>query len=823
MPPPGGKPVSDWRLVYTAYEPEQERLREALCTTGNGYFATRGAAPESVCSEHHYPGTYVAGCYNRLGTEIAGRTVVNECLVNLPNWLALDFAIGDGEWFDLGQVEILSYRQSLEMDRGILRREIDFRDAFGNETRLEQWRLVHMRRMHLAVLHMRLVPRNWSGVLRIRSAIDGRVANEGVARYSELNSHHLVHQETRVIDPACIALTVRTNDSGIVIAQAARTRLFRQEEALDIAPLIEEKDSYIAQAFRLDLERHEPLCLEKTLALYTSRDAAIYRPDIEARKAVVHAPGATALSAAHMQAWEQLWRHFSFGLEHADADENDRILRILRLHVFHLLQTCSPATMDLDVSVPARGLHGEAYRGHIFWDELFIFPILNLRIPSITCALLKYRFRRLNEARYAARQAGYQGAMYPWQSGSNGREESQRLHLNPKSGRWIPDNSRLQRHVNSAIAFNIWQHYEATADTEFLARTGAEMILEIARFWSSIAIFDDARGRYEIRGVMGPDEYHDAYPGSESGGLDNNAYTNVMAVWVLRRALLLADVLGEQRWQELCTQLELDQEEIARWQDICRKMFVPFHDDGIISQFEGYEQLQEFDWEAYEQKYGDIQRLDRILEAEGDHPNKYKVSKQADVVMLFYLLSAEELREMLEDLGYAWNHDLIPRNIDYYMQRTSHGSTLSRVVHSWVLSRANREGAWQLFCDALKSDVEDIQGGTTSEGIHTGAMAGTVDLLQRCFTGIEMRHDTLLLNPCLPEKLTRLGLQLRYRGHVLMLEITRTRLQISSEEGAAEPIRISIRDEEIELAPGESFKVRLEPNCSAPTRGEVGS
>jgi len=325
--------------------------------------------------------------------------------------------------------------------------------------------------------------------------------------------------------------------------------------------------------------------------------------------------------------------------------------------------------------------------------------------------------------------------------------------------------------------------------------------------------FNGARNRYEIHGVMGPDEYHDAYPDAERGGLDNNAYTNVMAVWVLRRASQLPEALGEQRWRELCEQLRIDREEIDRWRDISRKMFVPFHDDGIISQFEGYESLQEFDWEAYAEKYEDIQRLDRILEAEGDTPNRYKASKQADVLMLFYLLSAEELRAIFADLGYEMGYDTIPRNIEYYLRRTSHGSTLSRVVHSWVMARANREGAWRLFCDALKSDVDDIQGGTTSEGIHTGAMAGTVDLVQRCFTGIETRDDMLLLNPCLPEQLVRLELQIHYREQVLTLDITRKRLRISAEEGKALPIRIGFGGQEMSFSPGDAREFELDPHC----------
>ena len=205
------------------------------------------------------------------------------------------------------------------------------------------------------------------------------------------------------------------------------------------------------------------------------------------------------------------------------------------LHVFHLLQTTYRAA-DLDAGVPARGLHGEAYRGHVFWDELFIFPFLNLRMPELTRALLRYRYRRLGAARRAARAEGLRGACYPWQSGSDGREESQSLHLNPRSGRWLPDHSRRQRHVNAAVAYNAWQYYEVTRDAQFLSSFGAEMVLEIARFWASLASWNAGHGRFEIRGVMGPDEYHDAYPWASEPGLDNNAYTNLMAVYCLCRA-----------------------------------------------------------------------------------------------------------------------------------------------------------------------------------------------------------------------------------------------------------------------------------------------
>ncbi|MFI9437790.1 glycoside hydrolase family 65 protein, partial [Streptosporangium sp. NPDC052375] len=392
--------------------------------------------------------------------------------------------------------------------------------------------------------------------------------------------------------------------------------------------------------------------------------------------------------------------------------------QILNLCLFHLLQTASPHLAELDAGLPARGLHGEAYRGHVFWDELFAFPFLAPRFPDITQALLRYRWRRLPEARWAAHAAGRTGAMFPWQSGSDGREETPDLHLNPRSGRWLPDRSHLQRHVGLAVAYNVWQHYRATKDTAFLAGFGGELLLEVARFFASIATREE--GRYAIRGVMGPDEYHDGYPGRAEPGLDNNAYTNVMTAWLMRRVLDMIDLVGA---------AGVSRQELDLFTDMSRRMRVDFH-DGVISQFEGYAALEELDWAAYREKYTDIRRLDRILEAEGDTPNRYKVSKQADVLMLLHLLGQEGVGEILTGLGYEWNAEMAARTVDYYLARTCHGSTLSAVVHAGVLARLRPGASHPFLVEALNNDVKDLQGGTTAEGIHLGAMAGVVCLFE---------------------------------------------------------------------------------------------
>jgi len=798
-----------WVLVYEGFDPAVEARRETLLALGNGYFITRGAAAESRPDDVHYPGTYLAGGYNRRTSLIDGRPVEHEDLVNLPNWLPVTFRIDDGDWFDLGAVELLDYRQVLDMRRGLYQRTVRLRDRAGRVTRLVERRLVHMRERHLAGQQVTIVAEGWSGRLTVRALLDGQVTNAGVLRYRPFAGAHVHVRETAAQDAETVLLEAETTQSQLRVTLAARLRAAAGGRGGVAQRRVVLEPSRVGQEIVLDVDAGARVELEKIVALCTSRDRASADSRSEALTAVARAGTFDELLASHALAWAQLWRHCDVRAVEVDADAAHGTHLIVRLHVFHLLQAASPNTMELDVGVPARGWHGEGYRGHIFWDELFIFPFLVLRMPILARALLLYRHRRLPEARRAARAAGYRGAMFPWQSGSNGREETDVMYLNPRSGRWIRDDTHLQRHVGAAVAYNVWQYYQATEDVEFLYVYGAEMLLEIARFWASAARWNATRGRYDISGVLGPDEFHDRYPGREAPGLDNNTYTNVMASWCLARALDVLELLPAERRRELCDLMRLERAELARWDDVSRKLYLPFLDDGVPSQFEGYEMLQELDWEAYRRKYGDIGRLDLILEAEGDSPNRYKLSKQADVLMLFYLFSAEELAALFARLGYPFDPAVIPRTIDYYLQRSSEGSTLSGVVHAWVLARSARSRSWPLFTRALRSDIDDIQGGTTGEGIHLGAMAGTVDLLQRCYPGLEILEGELRFHPRLPDEVERLSFQLHYRHHSLAVQLTPEALTVASAPGGSGAVTIMVDDQRVVLEPGGERSIPL--------------
>jgi beta-phosphoglucomutase family hydrolase len=738
-----------WNITYQEYEPEKEKTREALLTVGNGFFGTRGAMEECLASEKHYPGTYVAGLYNRLTSKVGDRDIENEDFVNIPDWTSTTFRINDGEWFDPDTWKIEFFQRNLDMGSGEMTRDILATDSEGNTVLIESARFASMKNMHLGGLNYNITPMNFSGKITVKSGINGDIINDGVRRYRDLNQQHLESDLEQATDDALL-VQVRTTQSDVNVAVAVRFP--------DNAPHRTEVGGGKAYAFwELNLDAEETWELEKMAAIYTSKEnkddfAAAAMSTV--KEADSYFTGATE----SMLAWSEIW-------DAADMEiEGDReAQKLLRLHIYHLMCSFSPHNAKLDASITARGLHGEAYRGHIFWDELYILPWYCKTFPEAAKAMLMYRYRRLEKAREYANIHGFEGAMFPWQSGSDGREETQVVHLNPVSGKWGDDYSSLQRHVSLAVAYNVYTYFHLTNDVEFMNSYGLEMLLEISRFWVSKAK-KDANDRYSIDGVMGPDEFHEKLPGDNKGGLRDNAYTNIMTAWLLEEIEALQNN-EEIEFSKVCSTLKVTNQEIEKWADVAGKLNLVISEEGVISQFDGYFDLKELDWEDYRKRYGNIHRMDRILKSEGLSPDNFKVAKQADMLMTFYNLNNETVSRIINDLGYEVPEEYIDRNLDYYLGRTSHGSTLSRVVHAYLARIIGRnELSWELYLDALRSDFVDIQGGTTAEGIHAGVMAGTIEIAQKAFAGLDLRGEEIVFEPSMPKHWRKLNFSFKFRG-----------------------------------------------------------
>lgn len=770
---------SAWELSYSFFKPQKERLRETLCALGNGYFGTRGAACEASACRIHYPGTYIAGVYNKLGTRIAGKIVKNEDFVNCPNWLPLTFKIEGSDWLNPAYAaKIHRWYQSLNFKTGILKKIVTFSTKKKKKTTIIEERLVHMADRHRAAISYKIKPENYSGKITVRAGLDGSVENDGVDRYRQLNSNHLEAVLTNSFGAGCLYLKARTSQSKINLFEAARVNIYGQsgKKIKPAGERVVKENKKIYREIEFNLNKKETCRVEKIVALYTSKDKGIKKPSECTKNSVLKAPSFKKLAQTQKIAWQSLWERFDIKLKKDDFSQ-----KVLRLHAFHLLQTASLNTVDLDVGLPARGLHGEAYRGHIFWDEIFATPFYDAHLPKITQSSILYRYRRLLPARRAAKKSGYRGAMFPWQSSLTGEEETQTMHLNPMSGKWGPDYSHLQRHVSFAIVYNIWRHWERTSDLNFMRRYGTELIVSIAQLGASLAKFEKKDNRYHTEGLMGPDEFHEKMPGAKKAGFRDNAYTNILIVWTLLKAQRALEVIPEKEAWRIRKKLRITEKDLKRWEDITRKMNLVIDARGVIGQFEGYFKLKELDWDYYRKKYQNIERMDRILKAEGKSPDDYKVIKQADVLMIFYLIPFSEAEDIFKKLGYKMNWEIVKRNYNYYIKRTSHGSTLSKVVHCYLSDiLAKKKESWRWFLRVLESDIYDTQGGTTPEGIHAGVMGGSIDIVTRGFCGVRTFENRIKITPNLPENLTEISYNFHYQGCRIFITLGKSFFRIQA-------------------------------------------
>lgn len=790
--------LDNWSITYHDYIPEKEKAREALLTVGNGYFGTRGAMAEAEAGKFNYPGTYMAGVYNRLISKVGDHDTENEDLVNVVNWLPVSFRINDDEFFEINKAEILQVRRALRFNNGVLYRRLIVRDEKGRETLIGTRRMASMDNPNLAAQEYTITPLNYSGKITVRSGLHGDHINAGVERYSELNQKH--------IEPVLLGseeniqfIVVKTTQSHTVIAAAAQVTVFEGNDRVYVHFHKNHTAGRSQIEFTQRVQQGEFLRVQKIVALYHNTGQLEVDPlEIALEICKKYKTFDDVLEKSALR-WEEIWDCIDIRIA------GDRLAqKLLRLHLYHLMVTTSPLNASIDAGIPARGLHGEAYRGHIFWDELFILPFYNLHFKEVARSILMYRYRRLEEARKFAREYGYQGAMFPWQSGSNGREETQVIHLNPVSGEWGADHSSLQRHVSLAIAYNIWQYYHVTGDMQFMEEYGAELLFEICRFWASKSKLNRVTGRYEIIKVMGPDEFHEKYRDTEEGGLKDNAYTNLMVAWMFEKAGELLASMDKGKKDALLERLRLTSGETERWNDIASRINLVISGDGIIAQYDGYFDLKELDFEEYRRKYNNIYRMDRILKAEGKTPDEYKAAKQADTLMTFYNLSKEEVDRILERLDYILPEDYLMKNLKYYLARTSHGSTLSSVVHAKLANlTGDHQLSWELYFDALTSDYNDIQGGTTAEGIHAGVMAGTVWVALSSFAGLDLHGDYPRFNPSLPEHWRKISFSFNFREADYECEITRETIRIRVDNINANYLKIGIRDKFFDLETGE--------------------
>lgn len=756
-----------WQITYLGFtEGKEEYARESLLTVGNGFLGLRGTTPEMEITENTYPALYLAGLYDQAPSEVAGKTIYNEDFVNGPN-LQKMYLIIDGEQLVIENDHILYMKRQLNLENGLFESWIKFKLSDGKKIMIHTEKIASMAHVQQYALRYTIQPLNFSASAVFVSEADGDVYNYNVARYRSLTRHHLNIKKLWA-EKNQVTLDSQTRNSKININQQAKLRSSNVSfENLTI----EKTATKILQKVPLQLQQGKTYTFEKTVIVNKTHEN-------EASSLPIDFPDFNSCLQQSSRVWQTLWQQAKIKV---DGDLMSQ--KLLNLHTYHLLTSASPkGNQGLDASVTARGLHGEAYRGHIFWDELFIFPFYVLHFPAMMKDLLLYRYHRLPQAKEAARRLGLKGAMFPWQSGLDGSEQSQQLHLNPLNGQWKPDNSQLQRHVSLAIAYNVWFYWHNTRDIDFMNQYGLEMLLEIACFWESMTEFDEKDQRYHIEHVMGPDEFHEAYPQARQGGFKDNSYTNIMVAWLFTQIGQLRKQWNTDDFDPIQIKVGLNDQSFKKMEDIRQRLALQINAEGVLAQFEGYFSLKDLDWDYYKKKYGNIYRMDRILNAEGKSADDYQLAKQPDTLMIFYNLSQTQVRQLVENLGYQLPQDYVRKNLTYYLQRTTHGSTLSRVVHTHLAAMIkNDKLAWKLYQESLYSDYRDIQGGTTAEGIHTGVMAATLYIPLITFAGIELRKDLIQFDPHLPQAWSGLQFSMSVRGTKFEISVSRETITITAD------------------------------------------
>ncbi|OKH16105.1 beta-phosphoglucomutase [Nostoc calcicola FACHB-389] len=711
---------TDWILTETQFDPDQLHSKETVFTIGNGYLGTRGSFEEGY--PHALPATFIHGVYDDV-------PVMYTELVNCPDWLPL-VVIVNGDRFRLDRGEILHYERTLNLRQGLVSRSLRWRSPSGKTIDIYFERFVSFADEHVLGQRCQLTPIDFDGLIEVQGSINGYTENQGFNHWEGLDQGKTDEG---------IWLQRRTRNSQIELGMAAKITILGTEASLQVntAP------GYPTLSTTFLAKAQQSVTVEKLVTVFTSRE--IETPVAAAQEKLADLPDYATLLKASEQAWDGVWQQSDIAIE-GDITAAFAV----RYNLFQLL-IASPRHDD-KVSIPAKTLSGFGYRGHIFWDtEIFMLPFFLFTQPAIARNLLSYRWHTLPGARRKATHYRYKGAMFSWESAVTGDEVTPRWSLptdfyGEDVRIWCRDR---EIHINADIPYAVWNYWQATSDDEWMQKYGAEIILDTAIFWGSRVEFNPEGQKYEIRGVIGTDEYHEL--------VHNNVFTNRMAQWHLEKAIAVYDWLAHkypERARELEEKLQLTSEQQNHWQDIIAKILL-FYDPSteLIEQFEGFFQLEDINLADYQGRDRSMQAILGI-----EKTNKYQVLKQPDVLMLLYL--------MRESADFPYSKKALQTNWDYYAPRTdiTYGSSLGPAVHAILASDLNLSTeAYQLFMQAAMVDLEDNRG-NTSDGIHGATAGGVWQAVIFGFGGIHLSENRLVANPHLPANWTRLKFKLHWQG-----------------------------------------------------------
>lgn len=775
-PEPNG---ADWFVTEYGFDPVTADVYETLFTIGNGRLGTRGVLEEGRRGDRS--GVFINGVYDHHDAQVTD-------LVNAPDWLDLAVYV-DGTRLDLQACSVVDHERTLDFRGGVLHRRTVFQDDRGRRTTLCTARFASLVDRDLCGVRVEITTDS-DALLTVESGLDGRRTNlellpvypagtvfEPERVWQKWSQSRHLDQVARGEAGGALFLEVRTLGSDITIGYAASIC----STTPPVRHAVLRGPDRIAEQLDIPAAGGRTVVLDKLVVIGTSRRGRTeVRANAVDQLAEHRRSGFDAVLAASRSAWEARW---------ADCDVqivgDSQATHAVRFGIYHLLIAADET--DPTVNIGAKSLSGEGYRGHVFWDtEVMMLPFFLFTRPRTARNLLEYRHHTLNGARQLARETGTGGARYPWESADTGREECPVQTPDGLNRFWTRDQ---EIHVSADVAYGILTYLEATGDDSVLLDFGAEILFETSRFWVDRAEWDEATARYALRTVMGPDEFH--------SHVDNNAFTNHLARWHLRRAAEMYDDLAARHPISLAgivARIGLLPGEPVRWRQVAAGIAEPRLVDGVVEQFDGYFARRDVpitEWDGndmpkYPDGYHHFNCEDTML------------LKQPDVVMLMHMLPGEFDRAVKR------------ANFEFYERRTLHKSSLSPAIHAIAgIEVGDTRRAVQYFTRSAFVDLHDNQG-NTAEGMHIASAGGTWQIVVHGFGGFRVVDGQMHFDPWLPDSWQEIRFRLYWHGSAVDVAIGQSAATFTVVGDRAVLITIWVRGEPVDVSTGLTTVVSLE-------------
>lgn len=757
----------NWIVAEDIFNSSNLGKCEAAMCLGNGYMGIRSSTEEKYLGETR--DHFVSGTFNKFD-----EFEVTE-LPNIGDFTHLNIAI-DGKRLDLEKGEIKDYSRELNLKTGVLTRSFVWKNE-GKEYKFLSRRFTSLKTLNLLAMEVEITPLSDLTKVTISSGIDGQMSNGG--------SQHFHEGEKRIYDKKFIEMITTTTQSKIDFIQMTTHNLKIDEKISEIAPELNMDRRKVNVKYEIELKKNQKMTFEKLSTVNTTRDLVHEKRDLkEIREFALNQlkelteKGFKNLLEESIQEWNKKWARIDIQIS-SESDFNQLAIRFAQYHLIVM----TPAH-DSRMGIGAKGLSGEGYKGHSFWDtELFIMPFYTYTMPEVAKSLAKYRFETLVGARKKATDNGYSGAMYPWESAWKDDGEVTPVWgavdiITGKATKiW---SGFIEQHITCDVAYALWQYYMVTKDEEFMENSGFEMLFETATFWASRLEWNEEANEYHINEVIGPDEYKEH--------VNNNAFTNYMAHWNLNLAIEYYNRLQKEKpevFARLNKELNLD-ENFKIWSDKVGKIYLPQprEEDLVIPQDDTYLSKEIIDLTKYKnQEHVGSMFKDYNLE----QVNEIQVSKQADIMVMFYLLENR------------FSNDVKRANWNYYEPKTLHDSSLSLSTHCVLASDMNdKEMAYKLFTRAAEIDLGPNMK-SSDHGIHAASLGGVWQCIVNGFAGVRMLGGDLRIDPKLPESWTELVFPLNWHGVELKVQVNKDKISLERVNNSEEQVTFTVYGKEYTL------------------------